>query len=109
MSDAEVAFVVAGAVSAVANLIVLRSLWVSPLYERSQKIMQTMLVWLVPGSAVFVWRLLRDPASAGGRGGLLLGDDAPGGMFDMGSFADGIAEGHHHHGGGDFGGGGHHG
>jgi hypothetical protein len=42
------------AVLVAANVVITRRLWRSPLFERSQKIAQTALIWLVPGSCVFV-------------------------------------------------------
>jgi hypothetical protein len=47
--------VIAGAAwIAVANLRTMRPLWTSPALERSQKIAQTILVWLVPGAYLVV-------------------------------------------------------
>jgi hypothetical protein len=44
----------------VQNVITLRRLWASPIFERSQKIAQTILIWLVPGSVIVV-RATVDP------------------------------------------------
>lgn len=41
------------------NVVVSRRLWRSPMYERSQRIAQGVLIWLVPGSAFFVNWLLQ--------------------------------------------------
>jgi len=41
------------------NVFVTRRLWQSGLYERSQKIAQTALLWLVPGGAIFVNRIMQ--------------------------------------------------
>jgi hypothetical protein len=47
--------VIAGAAwVAVANLRTMRPLWRSPALERSQKIAQTILMWLVPGAYLAV-------------------------------------------------------
>ena len=45
---------------AVANAATGRALWRSQLFERSQKIAQTILMWLVPGTFVIVRFALRD-------------------------------------------------
>jgi hypothetical protein len=48
----------------VANVVTLRSLWLSPLFERSQKVAQSILIWIVPGAFVVVRYLLREPKAA---------------------------------------------
>jgi hypothetical protein len=53
---------VGGLILAVGNSVVTSRLWRSPIYERSQKIAQTVLVWLLPGSAVVVNWLLQEPS-----------------------------------------------
>jgi hypothetical protein len=41
------------------NTVVTRRLWLSPMYERRQRIAQTTIIWLMPGTAFFVNWLLR--------------------------------------------------
>jgi hypothetical protein len=53
-----------GAVVAIANVFTTRSLWSSPMFERSQKIAQTVLMWLVPGTFVVTRHLVRGSSSA---------------------------------------------
>ena len=57
MSLVSVGLIGLGAAVASANALTTRSLWASPMFERPQKIAQTVLMWLVPGS-FFVTRLL---------------------------------------------------
>jgi hypothetical protein len=45
---------------AVANIVTGRALWRSEVLERSQKVLQTCLMWLVPGSFVLVRVALRN-------------------------------------------------
>ena len=45
----------------VANAVVGRRLWRSACFERSQKVAQTILMFLVPGAFVLVRLALRDP------------------------------------------------
>lgn len=49
----------AGVAVAIANALTTRSLWRSSMFERSQKIAQTVLIWLVPGMFVFTRHLVR--------------------------------------------------
>jgi hypothetical protein len=49
-----------GAAVGLLNLVTMRRLWASPLFERSQKIAQSVLLWLVPGSFVLVRHVLGD-------------------------------------------------
>jgi hypothetical protein len=49
--------VAVGAVVAVANAVTTRRLWTSAMFERPQKIAQTIMIWVLPGSFV-VTRLL---------------------------------------------------
>ena len=44
----------------VVNLVTLRRLWASPIFERPQKIAQTILLWVVPGSFLAVRYVLRE-------------------------------------------------
>jgi hypothetical protein len=55
----------AGVLVAIANVLTTRSLWVSPMFDRSQKIAQTVLMWLVPGAFVVTMVLLRDKPDRG--------------------------------------------
>jgi hypothetical protein len=43
------------------NTVTTRRLWASPIFETSQKVAQTVLIWLVPGSMAVVWNILREP------------------------------------------------
>lgn len=45
---------------ALANGVTTRRLWRSTLYERPQKVAQTVLVWLLPGAFVFTGYFLRN-------------------------------------------------
>lgn len=49
---------------AVANAATVRSLWRSPLFEKSQKVAQSVLIWIVPGFLFVVRHLLHEPAGA---------------------------------------------
>ena len=40
------------------NAVITRRLWASPIFERPQKIAQSVLIWLVPGSFVVVRQVL---------------------------------------------------
>lgn len=71
------------------NIVTMRRLWASPIFERPQKIAQSALLWLLPGSFVFVRYALEDylpgrpgdvddPTSVGG-GGWTDGDGSIGG------------------------------
>ena len=44
----------------VVNLVTIRRLWASPIFERPQKIAQTILLWVVPGSFLAVHYVLRE-------------------------------------------------
>src|SRR5687768_12302437 len=54
-------WVAAGLVCAVVNVATMRRLWRSVLFERSQKITQTVLLWLIPGSFIAVRYVLAEP------------------------------------------------
>jgi uncharacterized membrane protein YgcG len=113
---------VIGGIVVLANILTTYRLWASPLFETPQKIAQTILVWLVPGSVVVVRFFLRDTKRTGGRGSAVsltmtdaaaawsivvgaadhrTGDYGDGG--DLGSPGDGD-HGGHSRGGGDSGG-----
>ena len=47
---------------ATGNAVVTRRLWRSQMYERSQQMAQTVMIWLLPGSAVFASWLLQEPS-----------------------------------------------
>jgi hypothetical protein len=84
---------------AAANAVTMKRLWASRIFERPQKIAQSVLIWLFPGSFVLVRRALEDHLP--GRD--TVGGDSPSGESSW-SDADGPIGGHGH-GGGDFGGG----
>jgi len=93
-----------GIVVAVANAFVSYRLWRSPLFERPQKVAQTLLLWVVPGSAIVVWHALHDSLPGWGRSRDRFGMDASGETdVDREDFGAGP------HWGGDGGHGGHHG
>jgi hypothetical protein len=54
-------FGVLGAALLFANVVATKRVWASDLFETSQKIAQTALMWLVPGSVFIVWGVLREP------------------------------------------------
>jgi hypothetical protein len=51
---------VAAVVVVVANVATTRRLWASAIFERPQKIAQSILLWLVPGSVFVVRAVLRE-------------------------------------------------
>jgi hypothetical protein len=53
--------VAVGVVVVFINAITTRRLWASAIFETSQKVAQTLLIWLVPGSVAVVWNILREP------------------------------------------------
>jgi hypothetical protein len=46
------------------NIISSRSLWRGHAFERSQKVIQTILIWTIPGMSLVVHYLLREPSTA---------------------------------------------
>ena len=97
-----------GAVVAIVNVRTTRRLWASQMFERPQKIAQTVLLWIVPGSFVLVRSVLGE--RFGGR--LLDASDPTSFMTSHEHDVDdmGFDGGHHSadavgHGGGDAGGG----
>lgn len=60
MNAVAIGATLAAALLGVANAVVTRSLWASPLFERSQKVAQTILIWLVPLSFLVVRHLIDD-------------------------------------------------
>jgi hypothetical protein len=53
---------------ALANAFTARKVWRSSLFERPQKIAQTVLIWLVPGTFLLVRYFLRDPMQNARKG-----------------------------------------
>ena len=51
-----------GALIALLNVVVTRRLWASVELETSQKVAQTIMTWLIPGSVLAVWAVLRGQA-----------------------------------------------
>jgi hypothetical protein len=51
---------VVAAITAVNGIVTVR-LWRSPLFDRGQKVAQTILLWVIPGTAAVVYGLLRSP------------------------------------------------
>jgi hypothetical protein len=85
---------------AAANVVTMKRLWASQIFERSQKIAQSVLLWLIPGSFALVRHALEDHLP----GRAMVGSDSPSGDGRW-SDAEGPIGGHGH-GGGDLGGGG---
>jgi hypothetical protein len=87
-------------VLAVANVATSRALWRSQSFERSQKIAQTCLMWLVPGAFVIVRFAVRDSAS-----GRLAGEPTsdPTTNREHGYYTDNPTGFHHGHGDGGHG------
>jgi hypothetical protein len=61
----KVAFVGLGALILALNASVTRRLWASAMFERGQKVAQTILLWLLPGSVFLVWAVVREPSKRG--------------------------------------------
>jgi hypothetical protein len=115
-------FAVMGGIVVLANILTTHRLWASPLFETPQKIAQTILLWLVPGSVLIVRFFLREPrgrrrngsaanlevtsgvaawAILAGTADHRAGDYGDGGRVDSQGDGD---HGGHGHGGGDSGG-----
>jgi len=47
---------------AIANAVVTLRLWRSAMYDRSQQVAQTAILWLIPGAAIIVHWFLREPS-----------------------------------------------
>jgi hypothetical protein len=103
-----------GLVVAAVNVATTRRLWASAMFERPQKIAQTVLLWLVPGSFLLVRYLLddtvpkrrqSDSAHPTADAGLLQGvsNDWSSGPEAHDAWGGGHHGGSGHHGGGDFG------
>src|SRR5580704_17273051 len=48
----------------VANVVTIRARWLSPLFEKSQKVAQSVLIWIVPGAFVVVRHFLHEPSGS---------------------------------------------
>ena len=109
-----------GAALLFANVVATRRLWASELFETSQKVAQTALMWVVPGGVLLVWSVLRERKPGSERDPAIAGVTFVVDFFaGSGAFARDAGDvGHHgvgHHGGdhhgpfhdGGFGGGGH--
>jgi hypothetical protein len=59
--------VVVGLAVLFVNVVATRRLWDSTIFERPQKVAQTILMWLVPGSVIVVWNVLRESRIGGQR------------------------------------------
>ncbi len=90
-----------GAVVAAVNIATMRRLWASPVFERPQKIAQSVVLWLLPGSFILVRRVLVDhlPRRSLGSGDSSISNEG----LDT---YDGDLGGGHGFGGGEGGGGG---
>lgn len=53
--------ILGGLAIVLANLVTGRRLWANQTFERSQKIAQTIMMWLIPGSVIVVRYLLNPP------------------------------------------------
>jgi hypothetical protein len=53
--------ILAAAVLIVVNAIITWTLWRSPLFERRQKVVQTVIIWLLPGSLMAVRHIIHEP------------------------------------------------
>jgi len=85
------------ALVAAANASTTMRLWASPMFETSQKVGQTIFIWLVPGGFLVSRYLLREPTARKSADPATPGEDL---MADQ---ASAYAE-SSHHGGGGFGG-----
>jgi hypothetical protein len=83
-----------GAVLLAANVVITRRLWRSPLFERPQKLAQTVLIWVLPGSWVFVRLALLDRRPDDVHDTTVTSPDARGDAGDLGR-----SHGQHHDGG----------
>ena len=82
------------------NVVTMRRRWASPIFERPQKIAQSVLLWLVPGSFFAIRQAVVDHLPRR----VAAGDDWIGGSAGGIEFEGNL--GGHGHGGGDVGGGG---
>jgi hypothetical protein len=82
-------------------------LWRHPLFERGQKVAQTVLLWIVPGMFLVVGHLVGPARSRrlGATADPTIGDAFNTDVGSLSQFGDGHGHGGSDHGGGDFGGG----
>jgi hypothetical protein len=66
MSLGRVALLTVVGVVAAINVSTMRRVWASAVFERSQKLAQTVVLWLVPGSFFLVRHVLAEPRSSRG-------------------------------------------
>jgi len=66
MSLGRVALLGIVAVVAAINVSTMRRVWASAAFERSQKVAQTVVLWLVPGSFFLVRHVLAEPRTSRG-------------------------------------------
>lgn len=57
-----IAIAVVALMLAIGNAVVTTRLWRSSMFERSQQIAQTVLLWVLPGAAIVVNWFLREPS-----------------------------------------------
>ena len=74
-----------GAVLAAVNAVTMRRLWASPIFERPQKIAQSVVLWLVPGSFIVVRHVLGDHRIGRSLDGVDSTASNDGGLGDVGS------------------------
>ena len=101
-----------GAAVLFANLVATRLVWRSELFETSQKVAQTVFLWLVPGGVFLVWGVLRESKPGPQRDRAIAGVTFAVDWFvGTGDFSHDSGSGGHHDGGhhGTFHGGGHQG
>jgi hypothetical protein len=91
---------IAGLVAAI-NAVTMKRLWASPIFERPQKIAQSVLLWLIPGSFFAIRQALVDHLPRRATAG-----DGTGGEGGEVDYEGGFGGHVHTHGGGDVGGGG---
>jgi len=90
-----------GAVVAAMNIATMRRLWASPVFERPQKIAQSVVLWLLPGSFILVRRVLVDHLPRRSLGP----DDSNVSNEGLHSYDETVGHGGHGFGGGEGGGG----
>jgi hypothetical protein len=93
-----------GALIAIGNVVAMRRIWASPLLETSQKIAQTIFIWLLPGTFLAMRFLLGAPPRRASLSAPLADTFDASAYLGHGQYGP---DGGHH--GGFDGGGGHHG
>lgn len=88
---------VVAAVVVFVNAVATRRLWASEIFETPQKVAQTALLWLLPGSVIVVWSVLRENRAAGSLDPTASGTGAA--VTDW--LLSSAGQRHFHHGGGD--------